>query len=108
LQRVPAAYGTRVDDVLLAALEGGLAAWLGAGSMVVDFEGHGREEIAAGVDVSRTVGWFTSVYPVRVALSPRATPRTRLIEAKETLRRVPRRGIGYGVLRHLANEPSPR
>jgi non-ribosomal peptide synthase protein (TIGR01720 family) len=108
LQRVPAAYGTRVDDVLLAALEGALAGWLGEGSVVVDLEGHGREEIAPGVDVSRTLGWFTSVYPVRLALSPAATPRTRLIEAKETLRRVPRRGIGYGVLRYLAGEPALR
>jgi non-ribosomal peptide synthase protein (TIGR01720 family) len=108
LQRVPAAYGTRIDDVLLAALEGALAAWLGDGSVVVDLEGHGREEIAAGVDVARTVGWFTSVYPVRVALAPTATPRTRLIEAKERLRRAPRRGIGYGVLRYLAAEPALR
>jgi non-ribosomal peptide synthase protein (TIGR01720 family) len=60
------------------------------------------------VDVSRTVGWFTSVFPVRLGLAPNQSPRTRLIEAKETLRRVPRRGIGYGILRYLRDEPSLR
>jgi non-ribosomal peptide synthase protein (TIGR01720 family) len=108
LQRVPAAYGTRVDDALLAALGATLAEWLGAGSILVDLEGHGREEIAAGVDVSRTVGWFTSVFPVRLGLAPNQSPRTRLIEAKETLRRVPRRGVGYGILRYLRDEPALR
>ena len=108
LQRVPAAYGTRVDDALVAALGATLGEWLGAGSIVVDLEGHGREEIARGVDVSRTVGWFTSVFPVRLELVPGQAPRTRLIEAKETLRRVPRRGIGYGILRYLREEPALR
>jgi non-ribosomal peptide synthase protein (TIGR01720 family) len=108
LTRVPAAYGTRVDDALVAALGAALGEWLGAGSIVVDLEGHGREEIGGGVDVSRTVGWFTSVFPVRLTLAAGQSPRTRLLETKEMLRRVPRRGVGYGILRYLRDEPALR
>jgi non-ribosomal peptide synthase protein (TIGR01720 family) len=108
LQRVPATYGTQINDALLAALSGALAGWVGAGSVVVDLEGHGREDVGVDLDLSRSVGWFTSVYPVRLTLSPGDTARARLIGVKEALRRVPRRGVGYGVLRYLTDEPSLR
>ena len=106
LQRVPAAYGTQINDVLLAAVGGALAAWMGSGHVLVDLEGHGREEVGGGLDVSRTIGWFTSVFPLRMELARAASPRERLIAAKERLRGVPGRGLGYGVLRYLREEPS--
>jgi amino acid adenylation domain-containing protein/non-ribosomal peptide synthase protein (TIGR01720 family) len=102
LQRVPAAYGTRINDALLAALDGALAAWMGDATVLVDLEGHGREEL--GADVARTVGWFTSVFPVRMDVKRGATPRARLVAAKERLRAMPRNGVGFGILRYTARD----
>ncbi|WP_420831561.1 non-ribosomal peptide synthase/polyketide synthase [Amycolatopsis lexingtonensis] len=98
LREVPAAYRTQVNDVLLTALGRVLRDWTG-GVPVVDLEGHGREDIFDGVDLSRTVGWFTSVFPV--ALDVPDDWGTALKSVKEQLRAVPRRGIGYGALRYL-------
>ncbi|MEO8564694.1 MAG: condensation domain-containing protein, partial [bacterium] len=108
LQRVPVAYGTQINDVLLAALGGALGDWMnaGAGHVLVDLEGHGREDVGGGLDLSRTVGWFTSVFPMRLALTANASPRDRLIGAKEHLRGMPGRGLGYGLLRYLRDEPA--
>ncbi|WP_327334130.1 non-ribosomal peptide synthetase [Streptomyces anulatus] len=116
LGRVPAAFNAQINDVLLTALAVAVADWRrrqgrGDGSSVlVGLEGHGREEIAEGSDLSRTVGWFTSLYPVR--LDPGALPAAELLEGgpalasalkavKEQLRAIPDNGIGYGLLRHL-------
>ncbi|MGO1081376.1 condensation domain-containing protein, partial [Inquilinus sp. CA228] len=72
-------------------------------------EGHGREELG-GLDLSRTVGWFTSIYPVRLTpkastgASPAADLEASLKAVKEQLRAVPQRGLGYGVLRHMGSE----
>ncbi|HYN92489.1 MAG TPA: amino acid adenylation domain-containing protein, partial [Pilimelia sp.] len=107
LQHVPRAYRTQVNDVLLAALATVLRGWTGGGPVAVDLEGHGREEILDGVDVSRTVGWFTTVYPVTLDVPDGADWGATLKSVKEQLRAVPRRGIGYGALRHLAVGPPP-
>src|SRR5262249_46457820 len=64
-------------------------------------EGHGREAIAAGIDISRTVGWFTSVYPVSLALSDVQDLGEQIKTIKESLRRIPKKGIGYGILRYI-------
>jgi amino acid adenylation domain-containing protein/non-ribosomal peptide synthase protein (TIGR01720 family) len=101
LQEVPAAYRTRIDDALLAALAQALA---GPGEALwVDLEGHGREELFPGVDLTRTVGWFTSVYPVALEAAP--DPGAALRAVKEQLRAVPARGVGYGLLRYVRGEP---
>ncbi|MFE3784986.1 amino acid adenylation domain-containing protein, partial [Amycolatopsis sp. NPDC059090] len=99
LREVPKAYRTQVNDVLLAALGRVLGDWTG-NPPVVDLEGHGREELFDGVDLSRTVGWFTSMFPV--ALDVPDGWGAALKAVKEQLRAVPRRGIGYGALRYLA------
>jgi amino acid adenylation domain-containing protein/non-ribosomal peptide synthase protein (TIGR01720 family) len=104
LQDVPSAYRTQIGDVLLTALAETLSDWTGARGAVVDLEGHGREEIVDGVDLSRTVGWFTATYPVRLDLPATREAGERLKSVKESLRRVPGRGIGYGLLRHLAGD----
>ncbi|MEV0634721.1 amino acid adenylation domain-containing protein [Streptomyces sp. NPDC050619] len=105
LTTVPAAFHARVNEVLLAGLALAVERWrqrrgqdTGAG-VLVDVEGHGREEIAEGVDLSRTVGWFTSLYPVR--LDAEAHPARTVRRVKERLRTLPDSGIGYGLLRHL-------
>ncbi len=116
LTRVTAAYHAQVNDVLLTALALALGHWRGGapagpdGAVLLGLEGHGREEIVDGVDLHRTAGWFTSLYPVRLA--PGALPWSEVTSAgpelgralgrvKEQLRAVPDNGIGYGLLRHL-------
>ncbi|HYG63315.1 MAG TPA: amino acid adenylation domain-containing protein, partial [Thermoanaerobaculia bacterium] len=106
LQTVPSVYRSRIEDALLSALVRALADWTGSSRLRVDLEGHGREPLFAGVDdldVSRTVGWFTSMYPV-VLEAGDAGPGEALMSAGERLRAVPGRGIGYGLLRHLDAE----
>lgn len=101
LQRAPAAYRTQVNDLLLTALARVLCRWTGQGSALVQLEGHGREDLFDGVDLSRTVGWFTSLFPV--VLTPADDLAGSLKAIKEQLRRVPSRGIGHGVLRYLGS-----
>jgi amino acid adenylation domain-containing protein/non-ribosomal peptide synthase protein (TIGR01720 family) len=104
LQEVPKAYHTQMNDVLLTALVQTFAQWTGTSSLLVDLEGHGREEILEAVDVSRTVGWFTTVFPVRLELKQAANPGSALKAIKEQLRRIPNHGIGYGLLRYLRKD----
>jgi len=109
LHEVPAAYRTQINDVLLCALADAVAEWTGGARVRLALEGHGREEeVGDGVDLTRTVGWFTSIYPVVLDLPRGAGPGERLKAVKEQLRAVPRRGIGYGVMRYLAPEPEVR
>jgi amino acid adenylation domain-containing protein/non-ribosomal peptide synthase protein (TIGR01720 family) len=109
LQEVPAAYRTQINDVLLCALAEALGAWTGSPRVRVALEGHGREEeIGAGVDLTRTVGWFTTVYPLVLDVAGADGPGERLKRVKEQLRAVPLHGIGYGVLRYLAPDAETR
>jgi len=101
LNEVSGAYRTQVTDVLLCALARAYTRWSGQSDMVVDVEGHGRD-LADDVDVGRTVGWFTTLYPVRLIGDENL--RTALMAAKETLRGVPDGGLGYGVLRHISGD----
>ena len=104
LQEVPKAYRTRIDDVLMTALAEALAGWTGGSAVRVALEGHGREEVFERQDLSRTVGWFTSIYPVLLEVLPEAEPGENLRTVKETLRSLPRKGLGYGVLRWLVED----
>ncbi|RVW06542.1 non-ribosomal peptide synthetase [Rhodococcus spongiicola] len=108
LADVPAAYHTGVGDVLVAALALALRRWRGGDrtDVLVELEGHGREEHlvrrpGTALDVSRTVGWFTTVYPVRLQMETDHVPFA-LRSVKEQLRRVPNSGFGYGALRFLS------
>jgi amino acid adenylation domain-containing protein/non-ribosomal peptide synthase protein (TIGR01720 family) len=101
LQEAPAAYRTQVNDLLLTALARVIGRWSGQASTLIQLEGHGREELFDGVDLSRTVGWFTSMFPVR--LTPAATPGESIKQIKEQLRSIPNKGIGFGALRHLGD-----
>ncbi|HZM74979.1 MAG TPA: amino acid adenylation domain-containing protein, partial [Candidatus Limnocylindrales bacterium] len=104
LQDVPPVYRTQINDVLLAAVGRVLGEWTGRGRVLLDLEGHGREELFDGIDLSRTVGWFTTMYPVAVEV-PGGDWGGALKAVKEQLRAVPHRGIGYGALRYLASDP---
>lgn len=104
LQDVPAIYNTQINDVLLAALALAFRRWTGESATLVELEGHGREEIFDDIDLSRTVGWFTTHFPVLLRLPEQAGVSDSVKAIKEQLRAIPERGIGYGVLRYLSDE----
>ncbi|WP_394831236.1 non-ribosomal peptide synthase/polyketide synthase [Pendulispora rubella] len=104
LKRVPSAYHTQINDVLLTALSRTLLEWAGGEVVRLDLEGHGREELWNGIDLSRTVGWFTTLFPVSFALPTDTGPGEALKSIKEQLRRIPNHGIEYGLLRYLGDD----
>ncbi|HKA80102.1 MAG TPA: condensation domain-containing protein, partial [Xanthobacteraceae bacterium] len=123
LTSVPAAFHGGVNDVLLTALTVAVADWCRARgrstsrAVLLDLESHGREDIFTDVDVSRTVGWFTSLFPLR--LDPGALDLDEVMTGgpalgralkaiKEQLRTLPGNGLGYGLLRHLNRETAPQ
>ncbi|SNR35448.1 non-ribosomal peptide synthase domain TIGR01720/amino acid adenylation domain-containing protein [Actinomadura mexicana] len=117
LREVPRAYRTHIDDVLLTALARALTRTTPSNDVSLWLEGHGREQhLVDGADLSRTLGWFTSIAPVRLSLPPGDDPGTALKAVKEQLRAVPHHGLSYGLLRHLhsahastlAARPAPR
>ncbi|MEV5427837.1 non-ribosomal peptide synthase/polyketide synthase [Streptomyces sp. NPDC052701] len=105
LRAAPSAYRTRVNDVLLAALALALARWTGGDRVRLDLEGHGREDLLEDVDLSRTVGWFTTVHPVALRvdrpgdLAPDRDWRSLVKSVRRQLRAVPGNGLGFGALR---------
>ncbi|HEF4732952.1 non-ribosomal peptide synthetase [Burkholderia multivorans] len=110
-----AAYRTQTIELLCAALAIALAGSRGASSCRVELEGHGREALFDDADASRTIGWLTSHYPVVLPVA--ASARDTLCAVKDTLRAVPHKGLGFGVLAHygdprtraaLAAVPRPR
>jgi len=115
LSSVPAAFHGGVNDVLLAGLAAAVSEWRSRrgqpdGPVLVDMEGHGRESLRPGLDVSQTVGWFTSVHPVRLDTGAQEAAEVRaggpaagrvVKRVKEQLREVPGDGLGYGLLRYL-------
>ncbi|WP_218575082.1 non-ribosomal peptide synthetase [Reyranella sp. CPCC 100927] len=103
LRVAPRAYRLGVDEVLLTALSQTLGAWSGGDGILVDLEGHGREALSEmlGVDVSRTVGWFTTRHPVWLATAEDAGAALRGV--KERLRSVPGKGSGWGLLQRYGD-----
>lgn len=108
LHDVPGAYNTQINDVLLTALVKTFTRWTGSYSLLIDLEGHGREDLFEDVDLSRTVGWFTSIFPVLLQLEDQDGLGEVLKSVKEQLRRIPNRGIDYGILRYLSPDESDR
>ncbi|WP_405166137.1 amino acid adenylation domain-containing protein [Nocardia sp. NBC_01499] len=126
LTTAPDRFHCGADDVLLAALAMAVGRWRDRTATLFTLEGHGRaEEILPGADVARTVGWFTSVYPVTVdlagidlaeAFAGGPAAGIAIKATKEQLRTMPDKGIGFGMLRYLsaesaaalANSPTPQ
>ena len=106
LKDVPAAYRTHINEVLLTALVKALSRWTSSTSQLIDLEGHGREDLFEDIDLTRTVGWFTSIFPVWLSLGADASHADSLKSIKEQVRRIPNRGIGYGILRYLSEDAS--
>ncbi|WP_432328223.1 condensation domain-containing protein [Mucilaginibacter sp. P25] len=101
LQEVPRVYHTEINDLLLCALGKTLTSWSGSSNIVIGLEGHGRESLHEDIDTSRTVGWFTSLYPVQLDLSGCETISDEIRVIKEQLREIPDKGMGYGVLKYI-------
>ncbi len=108
LQEVPGVYGTRINDVLLTALMKAIGRWTGERRLLIELEGHGREHVLEDVDLSRTVGWFTTSFPVLLDLRDAGQTVEELQAIKEQLRAVPNRGIGYGLLRYVCADREVR
>jgi non-ribosomal peptide synthase protein (TIGR01720 family) len=108
LHDVPEVYHTQINEVLLTALAEAFRRWTGGRRVLVDVEGHGREAIVEEVDLSRTIGWFTAIYPVVLEVGALWQPGAELMSIKEKLRRVPNWGIGYGLLRYLSADDTIR
>ena len=90
--------------MLLTALAQALGWWTGDGVALINIEGHGRESVFDDINVSRTVGWFTAIYPLLLDVSGAADPDDALRSVMNRLRRTPNGGLGYGVLRYLGDD----
>ena len=94
---MPLAYRTKIEDILLIALFKAYHDWTKEDEVVITLEGHGREELPVELDLSRTVGWFTTIYPVHLSFAANK-PIDQLIKSvKEQLHAIPNKGLGYGV-----------
>ncbi|WP_217606646.1 non-ribosomal peptide synthetase [Chitinophaga sp. GbtcB8] len=107
MQECAPAYHTQINDLLLTALLIAVGKWSGNNSFLINMEGHGREALFDDLDVSQTVGWFTSLFPVLlngegIDTGTAAGMAAAIKRVKENLRAAPHNGIGYGVLRYLA------
>jgi amino acid adenylation domain-containing protein/non-ribosomal peptide synthase protein (TIGR01720 family) len=100
------AYYTEINEILLTALGRALKRWHGGEATWVTMEGHGRETLTTALDISRTVGWFTSMYPVLLKTSGDDISY-QIKQVKETLRQIPNKGVGFGILNYLTPPSQP-
>ncbi|MFT4174539.1 MAG: amino acid adenylation domain-containing protein, partial [Rhodocyclaceae bacterium] len=111
LREAAPAYRTDVEDLLLTALSLAVAEWCGhaqagdATRVLFDLEGHGRDVAGIELDTTRTVGWFTAIYPVCLQVAAATGPGACIKAVKEQLRATPGNGAGYGLLRYVAHDP---
>jgi amino acid adenylation domain-containing protein/non-ribosomal peptide synthase protein (TIGR01720 family) len=108
LTELPRTQAVNVEIALLAALTRAIQTWTGLPRLLLDMETHGREPLAEGIDISRTVGWFTSMFPLRLDIAAAPDLAGTLASIREQLHSVPTRGIGYGILRYLSADPTIR
>jgi len=106
LQKVPKAYRTEINDILLTALLLSIGDWTNKYELSLSLEGHGREDIVKDIDLSRTVGWFTSVFPVHLEIDNSKELGEAIKTVKETLRHIPNKGIGYSILKYITKPSS--
>ncbi|MBD5797972.1 hypothetical protein BHU24_24510 [Bacillus pseudomycoides] len=102
LKQTHRAYNTEINDLLLTVLGKAVHSWTGMEKIIVNLEGHGREQIIPEIDITRTVGWFTSQYPVVLHIETGKGLSTHIKTIKEELHQIPNKGIGYGILKYLS------
>ncbi|MEM8778797.1 MAG: amino acid adenylation domain-containing protein [Cyanobacteria bacterium P01_G01_bin.49] len=103
LQEIPSRYQLQINEVLVAALVQTFESLIGQPKLFIELEGHGREDLFENVNLSRTIGWFTTLFPVLLDLTQAQNLGEVLTLTKEQLNQIPNRGIGYGILRYLDN-----
>ena len=103
LKEVPKVFDTSINDILLTALAMSILQWTKKTSILINLEGHGREMIDANVDLSNTLGWFTSLFPVNLSLSNASNIQSSIKEIKKNLDLLPNKGIGFGILKYIKN-----
>lgn len=108
LTDIPQVFQTQINDVLLTAFARALMRWADLPKAYFDLEAHGRELSYDGMDLSRTVGWFTSIYPVTLSVDAHAPVAQALRAVQEQLAAIPRRGAGFGVLRYICGDARVR
>lgn len=106
LREANAAYRLNTNELLLAVLARTLSGWSGQSAHLINVEGHGREELEEAVDITRTVGWFTTIFPFRLESAP--SDAELLTSVKDRFRAVPGKGLGFGLLRYLSPDPEVR
>ena len=101
LRNTNKAYNTEINDVLLAALGLAIKEWTGENKVLVSLEGHGREDIIPNMNITRTIGWFTSIYPVILDCEKSYDIGYYVKVVKEGLRKIPNKGVGYNILKYI-------
>ncbi|NOQ27954.1 MAG: amino acid adenylation domain-containing protein [Bacteroidales bacterium] len=101
LTKTNEAYGTGINDILLCGLGYCVKNILGNERVLISLEGHGREDIFSDIDISRTIGWFTTVYPVLLDMEFSDNMSMQIKSVKESIHQIPEKGIGYGILKYL-------
>ncbi len=104
LHEVPRVYRARIDEILLSALAMAHGEWTGDGALLVEVEGHGREDVIDGVDLSRTIGWFSTMFPLALPTVAEGGAGGVVRAVKRRVREIPNRGIGYGLLQMLTDD----
>jgi non-ribosomal peptide synthase protein (TIGR01720 family) len=108
LRELPQSLGADITALLLTALVRSFLGWTGKRSLLVDLESHGREVLMQDVDISRTVGWFTAIYPALLDLGASSDVAGQIAQVKTSVERMSSRGLTYGVLRYLTSGPGTR
>ena len=93
-------------DILLTALGLTIKNWIGENNILINLEGHGREAIIENIDISRTIGWFTAFYPIVLDMKSSEDIIYLIKSIKESLRKIPNKGIGYGILKYCTHMES--
>jgi amino acid adenylation domain-containing protein/non-ribosomal peptide synthase protein (TIGR01720 family) len=106
ISRLTTVLHATVEEAILSAFAGALSNWTGSRAVLFDCEGHGRDSRLASVDVSRTVGWFTNVFPVLLQLPASQSPVATLTSIKEQFRKSHEQRLRYGLLRYLKSRES--
>ena len=96
-------YGLGIHETLIIALAATMKDLTGQNELIIELEGHGREEMESGINISRTVGWFTSLYPIRLNMQDEDLD-ANIKSLKEQIRSVPNKGFDFGILRYLKDE----
>jgi non-ribosomal peptide synthase protein (TIGR01720 family) len=93
-----------LEEVMLAAFAAAWRRWARQSTLFIDLEHHGREHVVPGVDLTRTVGWFTAIAPVAITIPDAASMTAAVDGVRRQLRDMPQHGFGYGVLRYLGRD----